>query len=254
MKISNSLNVSQPKINKLAKMKSNFKDVFEEKCAKEQNVVECEELKIGSAGNLLGYSNNAWNDIDRCVVVPKCQPNEIVISPGFTQIGADLFKNLGRVLGQDRSESYAVKSNAGIENKFNSLVLIPGTKIKLSDGTILEWESGRVSFKTRGSSIDEHSRAIGISTTMDDFTRIANRQLIGLGQPTGINKVFTEDVLRVLSAAGIDTSKEFYINGKSFKYDHLDGTIDYELESHINGKYRVRHINVDTFIKLVEKQ
>ena len=45
---------------------------------------------------------------------------------------------------------------------------------------------------------------------------------------------------------GIDTYNDFYANGKKFTFDSASGEINYGLESSVDGKYRVRHVNAPT--------
>ncbi len=65
----------------------------------------------------------------------------------------------------------------------------------------------------------------------------------GVIKAGGITKEATKKIATVLESMGIDTSKEFYINGKSFHYDEKSREFKYRLESAVDGKYKVTYLN-----------
>ncbi len=148
-----------------------------------------------------------------------------------------------RAIGKARQEAYAIQDNLGFDKLPNSLALVPTKQIMLPDGTILEWSTNRVIFKPRDKTIAAKNYASSLADIMDDFTRIANRQILGLGKVIGISKERTKDVDKVLTAMGIDTRKDFYVNGKKFYYDSKSGEFKFKLESAINGKFTVREVS-----------
>ncbi len=214
-----------------------------------ENEIECKKFKIGSSGEILGYIDDCWRELDFDTKGRKGASNEILVSTcgGLTKIGVDIIKSYGRRMGVPRSEPYAVRGDGAFEKKPNSLALIPNKIVKLSDGTILEWTKNTVIAKPRDGSPEAENYARKIAVIMDDFTRVANKQILGLGRYTGISKTMTKEIDKVLRSMGVDTSKDFYVNGKKFNFNPDSGEYEYKLESTVDGKYKV--VEVDNRLK-----
>ncbi len=213
---------------------------------KQANGIECNNLKIDKNGGFLGYIDGEWKQLNKSSDDRPCGRNEILIKGGGKSplvvigVNAFLMNFCGRAMGKARQEPYAIQKNVDFSKLPNSLTLIPKRQVTLPDGTVLEWKTNRVIFKSKDDNINY---ARSLANAMDDFTRIANKQRLGLGRVIGISREKTKDVNKVLTAMGIDTSKDFYVNGKKFWYDNESGEFKFEIESAVNDKYTVRHEN-----------
>ena len=144
-----------------------------------------------------------------------------------------------------------MQEDAGFSNLPNGCALVPGTMVRLPDGTILKWTKNGVDYIPRRTgnlheNVKAEQYAAKIARIMNQFKRVANRQALGIGKVIGITKEETQIISRVLGAMGIDTYNDFYVNGKKFTFDNVSGEINYGLESSVDGKYRVRHVNAPT--------
>lgn len=256
MQVNNVLNrvVQNGTVIKKVEEEKSFKNCIEEK----QKEIECNDLKTGKKGELYGLVNNQWQNLNIDMSHTRCGPNEIVVigdpEHGLVKIGENVLANLLDFRMANRTP-YAVTKDLGFSDMLNGLALIPGRTARLIDGTILEWTKNGVDFIPRKTNNDEErtraeNYARSIAMTMDRFTRVANRQALGVGNVIGITKEKTKEISNVLNAMGINTNGDFHVNGKQFRFDSVSGEFKYTFDNSIDGKYGVRYVNLPT-IKLV---
>ena len=82
---------------------------------------------------------------------------------------------------------------------------------------------------------------------------MTNVQTSGVCNIIGITKEKAREISEVLSAMGIDTSRDFYVNGKKFKFDSKSGEFKYDLESSSDSGYSVKYVKSKP-IRLAEKR
>ncbi len=202
----------------------------------------CENFKISYDGGFLGYIDGRWEKLDTNFENTVCDPNEILIhNGGLTEVGVNIVKNMLGSTQKVKNTSYALQKDAVFSDMPNSLTFVPEKRITLSDGTILEWETSTVNYKPCSNNESDISQAQKLADLLDDFTRLANREVIGIGKCVGISKDKSNDLAVILAGLDIDLSEKFYINGKEFIYDNETGEIKFELESSVNGDFTVRH-------------
>lgn len=244
IQIANTAYVNPDKENK------SFKDYIGKE--KTQSKLECNDLKTGKNGELYGLVNNRWQNFNIDFSEMTCGPDEIlVIGDDFVKVGINLVKNFGMLA----KTPFAVQEDTGFSDMINGLALVPGKMVDLLDGTILKWTKNGVEYVPRKTNNpDERAKALkyaaSLANTMNQFTRVANKQALGVGKVLGITSEKTQDIKNVLTAMGIDTNNDFYVNGKKFMFDETSGEFKYTFENSIDGKYGVRYINTPT-IKLV---
>ena len=211
-------------------------------------------MKIGKNGELLGLSNGKWQVIDRDLESHKCGSNEIVVNGDLVKIGQNVLMSLLASGGAP----FSIQEDKGFSDMPNGIGLVPGREVKLPDGTILKWTKNGVDYIPRrtGNMRDSATAleyASRIANTMNRFTRVANGQALGVGNIIGITKEKAREISEVLSPMGIDTSRDFYVNGKKFTFDSKSGEFKYDLESSSNGGYSVRYVKSKP-IRLAEKR
>ena len=187
----------------------------------------------------------------------KCGPNEIVVTDDgdFIELGINVV--MSRLRGLDKTP-FSIQEDKGFSNMPNGIGLVPGREVKLPDGTVLKWTKNGVDYIPRrtgnmGDSATALEYASRIANTMNRFTRVANGQALRVGNIIGITKEKAREISEVLSAMGIDTSRDFYVNGKKFTFDSKSGEFKYDLESSSDSGYSVRYVKSKP-IRLAEKR
>ena len=225
---------------------------------KDDKDVEYENMKTGKNGELLGLSKGTWHVIDADLESTKCGPNEIVVvgdgDKAFVKIGVNVMLSL---ITSGRTP-FSIQEDKGFSNMPNGIGLVPGRMVTLPDGTTLKWTKTGVEYIPRRTSNQNESvaaleYAARITSAMNQFTRVANGQALGVGSVVGITKEKTREISTVLRAMGIDTSRDFYVNGKKFTFDSKSGSFKYDLESSSDGGYGVRFVKAKP-IRLAEKR
>ena len=222
----------------------------------EEKEIEYEGMKIGKNGELLGLSKGKWHVIES----HTCGSNEIlVVDNKPAMIGEKALINLIRSGGLlSGGAPFSIQEDKGFSNMPNGIGLVPGREVKLPDGTILKWTKNGVDYIPKrtgnmGDSAIALEYASRIANTMNRFTRVANGQALGVGNIIGITKEKAREISEVLSAMGIDTSRDFYVNGKKFTFDSKSGEFKYDLESSSDSGYSVRYVKSKP-IRLAEKR
>lgn len=211
--------------------------------------IEYEKINIGGDGHVYGLVNGSWQRVNPNYNHgdTKCGPDDIVvINNRLVKLGVNVFTRVGI-----DKRNFAMQEDAGFSNPPNGCALVPGTMVRLPDGTILKWTKNGVDYIPRRTgnlheNVKAEQDAAKIARIMNQFTKVANRQALGIGKVIGITKEETQIISKVLGAMGIDTYNDFYANGKKFTFDSASGEINYGLESSVDGKYRVRHVNAPT--------
>lgn len=244
-KVSNVQNQNS-QIAKTNKTPVSFNDTL--KIEKETSELVYDKWKIGETGEIYVLENNSWKNINANFEGTECGPNEIVVlGEDFVKIGVDIVKNFG-ISGLMNKTDFAVQEDLGFSDMFNGLALVPGKIVNLLDGTVLKWTRNGVDFTPRKTySLNESAiaqrEASELAFAMNQFTRLANNQALGVGKVIGVTKEKTQAISRVLTAMGIDISRDFYVNGKKFNFDTKSGEFKYTLEGSSDGSYRVRYVN-----------
>ena len=225
---------------------------------KDDKDVEYEDMKTGKNGELLGLSKGKWHAIN--IDKSTCGPNEVVVigegEGALVAIGVNVLLSWIRRRGD--KTPFSIQEDKGFSDMPNGIGLVPGREVKLPDGTILKWTKNGVDYIPRrtgnmGDSATALEYASRIANTMNRFTRVANGQALGVGNIIGITKEKAREISEVLSAMGIDTSRDFYVNGKKFTFDSKSGEFKYDLESSSNGGYSIRYVKSKP-IRLAEKR
>lgn len=224
-----------------------FKDSLHDK----KVVQEFSEFKVGEKGNLMGLSSDGtWIEVD----TEPLGEYEIMYNKdgSIFQLGIGFYRDFFNRF-EDKS-AFTVQNDRGFSSLDNSLALIPGKIANLPDGTTLRWTTNKVECIPRKANPNESAMAMkyagSLANIMNLFTRIANGQRYGIGRPIGITKEETKNINTVLTAMGINTNRDFYVNGKKFTFDRASGQFKYTFDSSSDGKYSVRYVNTPT-IKLV---
>lgn len=230
---------------KVEKETTKFKDALAMEDKNKQ--VQYDSLKIIKNGELYGLVNGSWQKTNADFSDMKCGPNEIlVIGEDFVKVGVDIVKNFG-MFGIMNKTPFSIQEDLGFSDMINGIALVPGKTVNLADGTILKWTRNGVDFIPRktgnlNESAIAYKYASEMAFTMNQFTRVANKEAFGVGKVIGITKEKTNQISKVLNAMGIDTSNEFYVNGKKFMFDTTSGEFKYTFEGSANGKYNVRYV------------
>ena len=235
---------------------STFSNKAEKRKEVAETEVEYENIKTGKNGELLGLSKGKWHVIES----HTCGSNEIlVVDNKPAMIGEKALINLIRSGGLlSGGAPFSIQEDKGFSDMPNGIGLVPGREVKLPDGTILKWTKNGVDYIPRrtgnmGDSATALEYASRIANTMNRFTRVANGQALGVGNIIGITKEKAREISEVLSAMGIDTSRDFYVNGKKFTFDSKSGEFKYDLESSSDSGYSVRYVKSKP-IRLAEKR
>lgn len=239
----------QSQNSQITKSKFETKTFKEALAVEEKNrEIEYDNLKTGKNGEIYGLVNGSWQKTNADFSDMKCGPNEIlVIGEDFVKIGVDIVKNFG-MLDMMNNTDFSVQEDLGFSDMINGLALIPGKTATLPDGTTLIWTRTGVEFIPRRTNNDfdrteAWNYAKRLSITMNQFTRVANKQALGVGKVIGITKEETKEITSILNSMGIDTRGEFYVNGKKFMFDTTSEEFKYTLEGSVDGKYSVRYVN-----------
>lgn len=132
--------------------------------------------------------------------------------------------------------SFIEKGN--LDKSKNSINLVPNTELKASDEAIFYWTKNSVEFKgdKKMPYIQRHQEEYK-AEALHHFTRIANKEMVGIY----FDKWDSQKVKEALQSMGIDTSKDFFVNGKKFWINEKTGQINWQAEvikrkDHANSK------------------
>lgn len=127
--------------------------------------------------------------------------------------------------------TFTVTRNVGLNKTDNSISLVPGMSIRLSNGISLKIGNNLVHTKFDNiTSSHDGMEANSIAHSLEKFIRYAN----GEYGASGFGNEDREVTLDILNILGIDTSKEFIVNGTKFN------TIDHgrlEMSGVINSSF-----------------
>lgn len=162
---------------------------------------------------------------------------------GFSNSPEDILQGMkGEYAGQRDflqtvKKPYPYTLKLGLNKSNNSLSLVPDLKFITENGTIFSWKDSAVQvINSKDADIIEKHQAMMIAKSLNFFTRIANKEMTGWY----FNKHDSSRVKKFLQSAGIDTSKDFFINGKKFWLEDGTGKIEWTYENvtkenHINS-------------------
>lgn len=132
--------------------------------------------------------------------------------------------------------SFIKKGN--LDKSKNSINLVPNTELKASDEAIFYWTKNSVEFRgdKKMPYIQRHQEEYK-AEALHHFTRIANKEMVGIY----FDKWDSQKVKEALQSMGIDTSKDFFVNGKKFWINEKTGQINWQAEvikrkDHANSK------------------
>ena len=103
---------------------------------------------------------------------------------------------------EGNSSAFAIQRDNGYSSMENGIALVPGKSVTLPDGSTLKWTTNAVQFSIPGGT-DFNKRAFAlrfagsIANTMNQFTRIANKEACGVGRPVGITREKTNEIRQV---------------------------------------------------------
>lgn len=119
----------------------------------------------------------------------------------------------GNDIFRPNKEPYTVKENLGFNASKNSISIVPGLNIPFASGINIKIQDSGTTVEYSGSvngSVFED--AITTASALDRFIKYANGQSGSLG----FDNDKRSSVVSLLNKIGIDTSKEFYVNGTAF--------------------------------------
>lgn len=172
----------------------------------------------------------------------KLTPNETTENPGFAEF-VDYQEFHKAWMSQGAETAFSYTSNNGFNAEANSISLVPGMSVRLSNGFRLA--IGDYMVQALGDFKDNQaaSESAAIAGALSHLIKVANGQ-IPMNMFYSKNQDNSAYAKIGLQAFGIDTSRPFTINGRTF---HFDGDEQIRMGSgqHVDEEYQINTVPED---------
>ena len=172
----------------------------------------------------------------------KMTPNETTENLGFAEF-VDYQEFHKAWMSQGAETAFSYTRNEGFNAEANSISLVPGMSVRLSNGFRLV--IGDYMVQALGDFKDNQaaSESAAITGALSHLIKVANRQ-IPINMFYSKNQDNSAYAKIGLEAFGIDTSRPFTINSRTF---HFDGDEQIRLGSrqHVNAEYQINTVSED---------
>ena len=172
----------------------------------------------------------------------KLTPNETTENPGFAEF-VDYQEFHKAWMSQGAETAFSYTSNNGFSAEANSISLVPGMSVRLSNGFRLA--IGDYMVQALGDFKDNQaaSESAAIAGALSHLIKVANGQ-IPMNMFYSKNQDNSAYAKIGLQAFGIDTSRPFTINEKTFHFDS-DGQIRLGRGQYVNEEYRANTVDAE---------
>ena len=173
----------------------------------------------------------------------KLTPNETTENPGFAEF-VDYQEFHKAWMSQGAETAFSYTSNNGFNAEANSISLVPGMSVRLSNGFRLA--IGDYMVQALGDFKDNQaaSESAAIAGALSHLIKVANGQ-IPMNMFYSKNQDNSAYAKIGLQAFGIDTSRPFTINEKTFHYDS-DGQIRLGRGQYVSEEYETSIVSDET--------
>ncbi|MBE5887181.1 MAG: hypothetical protein E7284_12390, partial [Lachnospiraceae bacterium] len=173
----------------------------------------------------------------------KLTPNETTENPGFAEF-VDYQEFHKAWMSQGAETAFSYTSNNGFNAEANSISLVSGMSVRLSNGFRLA--IGDYMVQALGDFKDNQaaSESAAIAGALSHLIKVANGQ-IPMNMFYSKNQDNSAYAKIGLQAFGIDTSRPFTINEKTFHFDS-DGQIRLGRGQYVNGEYETSIVPDET--------
>ena len=173
----------------------------------------------------------------------KLTPNETTENPGFAEF-VDYQEFHKAWMSQGAETAFSYTSNNGFNAEANSISLVPGMSVRLSNGFRLA--IGDYMVQALGDFKDNQaaSESAAIAGALSHLIKVANGQ-IPMNMFYSKNQDNSAYAKIGLQAFGIDTSRPFTINEKTFHYDS-DGQIRLGRGQYVSEEYETNIVSDET--------
>ena len=173
----------------------------------------------------------------------KLTPNETTENPGFAEF-VDYQEFHKAWMSQGAETAFSYTSNNGFNAEANSISLVPGMSVRLSNGFRLA--IGDYMVQALGDFKDNQaaSESAAIAGALSHLIKVANGQ-IPMNMFYSKNQDNSAYAKIGLQAFGIDTSRPFTINEKTFHFDS-DGQIRLGRGQYVSEEYETNIVSDET--------
>ena len=173
----------------------------------------------------------------------KLTPNETTENPGFAEF-VDYQEFHKAWMSQGAETAFSYTSNNGFNAEANSISLVPGMYVRLSNGFRLA--IGDYMVQALGDFMDNQaaSESAAIAGALSHLIKVANGQ-IPMNMFYSKNQDNSAYAKIGLQAFGIDTSRPFTINEKTFHFDS-DGQIRLGRGQYVSEEYKTSMVSDET--------
>ncbi len=173
----------------------------------------------------------------------KLTPNETTENPGFAEF-VDYQEFHKAWMSQGAETAFSYTSNNGFNAEANSISLVPGMSVRLSNGFRLA--IGDYMVQALGDFKDNQaaSESAAIAGALSHLIKVANGQ-IPMNMFYSKNQDNSAYAKIGLQAFGIDTSRPFTINEKTFHYDS-DGQIRLGRGQYVSEEFETSIVSDET--------
>ena len=173
----------------------------------------------------------------------KLTPNETTENPGFAEF-VDYQEFHKAWMSQGAETAFSYTSNNGFNAEANSISLVPGMSVRLSNGFRLA--IGDYMVQALGDFKDNQaaSESAAIAGALSHLIKVANGQ-IPMNMFYSKNQDNSAYAKIGLQAFGIDTSRPFTINEKTFHFDS-DGQIRLGRGQYVSEEYETSIVSDET--------
>ena len=173
----------------------------------------------------------------------KLTPNETTENPGFAEF-VDYQEFHKAWMSQGAETAFSYTSNNGFNAEANSISLVPGMSVRLSNGFRLAIGDYMVQALGDFKDNQDASESAAIAGALSHLIKVANGQ-IPMNMFYSKNQDNSAYAKSGLQAFGIDTSRPFTINEKTFHYDS-DGQIRLGRGQYVSEEYETNIVSDET--------
>ncbi len=173
----------------------------------------------------------------------KLTPNEITENPGFAEF-VDYQEFHKAWMSQGAETAFSYTKNNGFNAEENSISLVPGMSVRLSNGFRLAISDYMVQAFGDFKDNQAASESAAIAGALNHLIKVANGQ-IPMNMFYSKNQDNSAYVKIGLQAFGIDTSRPFTINEKTFHFDS-DGQIRLGRGQYVSEEYETSIVSYET--------
>ena len=172
----------------------------------------------------------------------KLTPNETTENPGFAEF-VDYQEFHKAWMSQGAETAFSYTKNNGFNSKANSISLVPGMSARLSNGFRITISDYMVQALGDFKDNQAASESAAVAGALNHLIKVANGQ-IPMNMFYSKNQDNSDYAKIGLQAFGIDTSRPFTINEKTFHFDS-DGQIRLGSGQYVNEEYQANTVDAE---------